>query len=104
MVVKAFREEVDLLLNEGVPEDELAAAIKGYLDYQQNLRANDPNIAYQLQANLRWDRTMEFTAKIEAAIAELTPEMVQDALQKHLLTGANCHFPCWGFCKHTSGE
>ena len=85
LVERAFREEVDLLLNEGVPEGELTAAIRGYLDYQQNLRANDPNVAYQLQANLRWDRTMEFTSKIEAAIAELTPEMVQDALRKHLL-------------------
>ena len=85
LVVRAFREEVDRLLNGGVSEDELAAAIKGYLDYQQNLRANDSNVAYQLQANLRWDRTMAFTAEIEAAIAELTPEMVQDAMKRHLL-------------------
>lgn len=85
LVVKAFREEVELLLNEGISEEELAAAIKGYLDYQQNLRADDPNIAYQLQSNLRWGRTMAFTEKIEAAIAELTPAMVQDAMQRHLL-------------------
>ncbi len=85
LVVKAFREEVRLLLNEGVTEEELAGAINGYLDYQQNLRANDPNVAYQLQANMRWDRTMETTEKIEKAIAELTPDMVQHALRRHLV-------------------
>lgn len=85
LVVRAFREEVDRLLNDGVTNEELAAAIKGYLDYQQNLRANDSNVAYQLQANLRWGRTMEFTEKIEAAISDLTPEMVQDAMKRHLL-------------------
>ncbi len=85
LVVKAFREEVELLLSEGVSDEELAAAIRGYLDFQQNMRANDSNVAYQLQANMRWDRTMEFTAKIEEAIADLTPEMVQDALRRHLL-------------------
>lgn len=85
LVVKAFREEVEMLLNEGVAEEELAAAIRGYLDYQQNLRANDSNVAYQLQANMRWGRTMELTEKIEAAIAELTPDMVQDAMRRHLL-------------------
>ncbi len=85
LVVNAFREEVELLLNDGVSEEELAAAIKGYLDYQQNQRANDSMVAYQLQANLRWDRSMEFTEKIETAIAELTPEMVQAAMRRHLL-------------------
>ena len=85
LVVSAFQEEVDRLLNDGVSEEELAAAIKGYLDYQQNQRANDSNVAYQLQANLRWDRTMEFIETIEASIAELTPEMVQEAMRQHLL-------------------
>lgn len=100
LVVRAFREEVELLLNEGVTEDELAAAVKGYLDYQQNLRANDSNVAYQLQSNLRWDRTMEFTAKIEAAIAELTPEMVQDAMRRHLLPERVAIFRAGDFAKN----
>ena len=83
-VVNAFREEVERLLNEGVETEELEAAINGYLDSQQNQRANDQTVAYQLQANLRWARTMDFTAQIESAIAELTAADVQHALKEHL--------------------
>lgn len=104
LVVKAFREEVELLLNDGITEDELTAAIKGYLDYQQNLRANDTNVAYQLQANLRWNRTMDFTAKIEEAIAQLTPDMVQDALRRHLLPESIAIFRAGDFANNPAAQ
>ncbi|MYD43025.1 MAG: insulinase family protein [Gammaproteobacteria bacterium] len=84
-LVAAFREEIERLLNDGVEQEELAAAIKGYLDFQQNLRANDANVANQLAANLRFDRTMEFTAEIEAAMAELTADDVRAAMTRHLI-------------------
>ena len=85
LVVKAFKEEVTRLVEDGVPQEELSAAITGYLDYRQNLRANDNNVVGQLDANLRWGRTIQFTEEIESAMAQLTPEDVLQALQKHLI-------------------
>ena len=85
-VVAAFREEVDRLLADGIPAEEFEGAIRGYLDFRQNLRANDANVASQLQANLRWGRTMEFTHKIEQAIEKLTSDDVVNALRSHLAT------------------
>ena len=86
LVVNAFREEVEKLLHEGIAEEEFNAAVKGYLDYQQNLRANDSTIANQLQTNLRLDRTMAFTSKIEHAMRQLTADAVRDAMNRHLVS------------------
>ena len=85
LVVKAFREEIDLLLRDGIPDEEFVSAINGYLDFRQNLRANDSNVAAYLRSNLLYGRTMEFTEAIEEAIRNLSAEEVVDALKKHLI-------------------
>lgn len=84
LIVQAFQEEVALLLKDGIPQEELDAAVRGYLDLRQNLRANDRNVASILASNLRHGRTMTFIENIESNIAVLTPSMVQEALQQHL--------------------
>ena len=84
LVSSAFSEELNKLLDEGVTEEELKATVEGYLDRSRNLRNNDANVASQLQANLRWGRTMAFIENMENAIAELTPDQVRNALVKHL--------------------
>ncbi len=104
VVVNAFREEVAKLLNEGTPDDELEAAIRGYLDYRQNLRANDNFVAGQLQSNLQWDRTMVLTEKIEAAIAELTPDDVKRALNKHLVQDRIAIFRAGDFANNPTSQ
>lgn len=104
LVVTAFKEEVDRLLNEGIPEEELTAAIKGYLDFRQNLRANDSNVASQLNANLRWGRTMAFTEKIERAIEKLTAEDVVQALKTHLDAGRIAIFRAGDFANNATTD
>ena len=83
-VVAAFKEEMARALESGFTEEEVAAAKRGYLDSIQNARANDLTAASQLAKNLFLDRTMDFAARQEAAIAALTPEDILAALKRHI--------------------
>lgn len=83
-VKTAIREELDRLLAKGVTEAELTAAKQGYLQEQQVARADDARLAQTLAENLRADRTMEYHARLQATIENLTPEQVVDALKKHI--------------------
>ena len=83
-VVVAFKEEMVRALADGFTAEEVDAAKKGYLDTAQNARANDLSVAGALANNLYLDRTMDFIAEREAAIAALTPEVVHAALKRHI--------------------
>ena len=83
-VVAAFREEMARVLESGFTEEEVVAAKRGYLDSARNTRADDFAVARHLNRNLFLDRTMDFTARQEAAIAALTPEDILAALQRHI--------------------
>ena len=83
-VVAAFKEEVASALESGFTEDEVEAAKKGLLDSMQNGRSSDTAVAGILQSNLFLGRTMEFTAKREAAIAALTPDAILAAMRRHI--------------------
>ena len=83
-VVAAFKEEIARALDSGFTADEVEAAKRGYLDSAQNARANDLTVAGQLSGNLFLDRTMDFVAQQEAAIAALTPEYILAALKRHI--------------------
>ena len=104
VVVSAFREEVARLLADGTEDDEFKAAVNGYLDYRQNLRANDSFVANQLQSNLRWDRSMDFVAKIEDAMTKITPEDVVDALNRHLVQDHIAIFRAGDFANNLAVE
>ncbi len=81
-VVEAFNDEIRKMLETGFTAEEVEAAITGYLDRVQNQRSSDNTLARQLADNLFLDRTMEFTAEIEAAISNLTPEAVNEAMRR----------------------
>ena len=83
-VVAAFKEEMARALESGFTDEEVAEAKRGYLDSIQNARANDQTVARQLAKNLFLDRTMDFAARQEAAIAALTPEDILAALKRHI--------------------
>lgn len=83
-VVVAFKEEMARALAHGFTPEEVAAAQKGYLDTARNARANDLSVASTLGGNLYLDRTMDFIARQEAAIASLTPDDVHEALRRHI--------------------
>ena len=83
-VVVAFKEEMARALADGFTPEEVAAAQKGYLDTARNARTNDLSVASTLGGNLYLDRTMDFIARQEAAIASLTPNEVHEALKRHI--------------------
>jgi zinc protease len=83
-VKSAIREELDLLLKEGVTEDELAAAKSGYLQKQGVDRSNDASLARILAETLDAGRSMEYHAHLEAKITALTADQVQAALKKYV--------------------
>jgi len=80
----AALEELDKLLGEGIPADEVERAKSGYLkDYTRTL-SNDGFVVGQLQESLYVDRPLDFYIKRNEAIAALTPEQVNAAARKYL--------------------
>lgn len=79
-----IREELEKLLKEGVTEDEVQQAVRGYLDQRQTARSNDAALASQLEQTTRTGRSMLFTAEIEEKIRNLTPQQVNEAMRRHV--------------------
>jgi zinc protease len=82
--VTAFRDVIDEVLEEGFTADEMEAAKRGWLDSQQNGRANDGPVAGQLSSQLYLDRTYEFIAEQEAAVRALTIDDVNGAFRTYI--------------------
>ncbi|MCR6664246.1 MAG: insulinase family protein [Luteimonas sp.] len=83
-VEAAFREEIDTLLADGIPQAEFDEALDGMLKARRTSRANDGELVGTLASNLYLDRTMADAAKFEDDLRALTPEIVRAALQRHL--------------------
>jgi zinc protease len=81
---KAVQEELARLLQDGVTQDELDQARKGYLQSQKVSRSGDAALAGILSGLRHADRTMAYEAVMEKKIGALTPATVQAALQKHI--------------------
>lgn len=81
---KAYREEVDKLLKDGITADELKAAKIGYLQSQQVQRSDDSYLTRQLNIDLYLKRTMSWHADQEKQIADLTVDQVNAALRKYV--------------------
>ena len=79
-----IREEVDRWLADGVTEAEVEAAKTSYLQKQRVNRADDAGLAGDLADQLYNDRTMAFTADVEARVAALTAAEVNAALREHV--------------------
>jgi zinc protease len=80
----AIREEIDLLLAEGVSAEELAAAQRGYLERKTVERSDDKQLASILADTLHLDRDMSFHAAREQRIREITADEVLNALKTWL--------------------
>ena len=83
-VVTGVDEEVNRLLRDGVMPEELEKAKKGYVQQLQVQRTNDMMLASMISENLFVGRTMQFQADLESKIKELTPELVNTAMRKHI--------------------
>jgi zinc protease len=84
-VQTAIREEIDRLLADGIPAEELTQAKSGYLQRQTVSRTNDSQLVSQLTESLEAGRTMAYHADLEARIAELSDDQIVRALRKHLV-------------------
>lgn len=80
----AFIEELEKVLAEGFTEEELAEAVKGWLEGQQLNRAQDSSLSAQLSSNLYFDRTFQFAGELEEKVRALTVDEVNAAIRRHL--------------------
>jgi zinc protease len=83
-VEAAFQEELARALKDGFTADEVEKAKKTWLDERAQARTEDASIANLLVARERWGRTMDWDAKLEAAVAALTPQQVNEAFRRHV--------------------
>jgi zinc protease len=79
-----FKEELNKVIKDGFTQDELDKAKRTWLDEQAVRRADEANIGRQLQSLQRWDRTMEWQAKLEALVSALTLDQINAAFRKYL--------------------
>ena len=82
-VEAAFREELALLLKDGVSAAELKDAIDGMLKARERSRGEDASLLATLGSNAYLNRKMAWSAELEARLAALTPAVVNAALRKH---------------------
>ena len=79
-----FNEELARALKDGFTADEVAKAKKTWLDERSVQRTEEGSVAGLLQSRERWGRTLMWDAKLEAAVAALTPQQVNDAFKRHV--------------------
>jgi len=83
-LAKDVQEELERLLRDGVTQQELDDARKGYLQSVKVGRASDAALAGMLSTLRHEGRTMAYEAEREKKINALTTRDVQAALQKHV--------------------
>jgi zinc protease len=79
-----FNEELALALKDGFTGDEVEKAKKTWLDQRSQARTEDASIANTLMSRERWGRTLVWDAKLEAAVAALTADQVNQAFKRHV--------------------
>ena len=79
-----FNEELALALKDGFTADEVEKAKKTWLDERAVQRSEEGSIATLLISREYWGRTMQWDARLEAAVAALTPQQVNDAFKHHV--------------------
>ena len=80
----AFKDEMDRALKDGFTPDEIDTAKSGYLQSRQNSRAEDGSLCRRLDDYLFLDRTLNWDAKLEKSIQDLTPDEILAAMRRHL--------------------
>ncbi len=84
-LVRVINEEVRKLVKDGVTEKELKDNIQGYLQNQRLGRSLDRELTHILANNLFTGRSMEYYEKLEAEVAHLTVDEVNDAISETIL-------------------
>ena len=74
----------DLLLKEGVTDDELEAAMQGLLQGEQVDRSEGGKLAAMIEESLDANRTLKYQADLEERVMKTTPDDVVKACRKYL--------------------
>jgi len=87
-VEQAFREELERALATGFTDKEIAEAKSGWLQGQEQSRAQDRELTGRLAGNEEAGRTMAFQAALDRKVAALTNDQILSALKKFLAPGS----------------
>jgi len=88
----AIKEELALLLKDGITETELSDAKQALAQNHVLRRAQDPSLASSLRSHLFLGRNMAFDAAFEQKIAALSVAEVNAALRKYIKPDALAHY------------
>jgi zinc protease len=80
----AIREEIDRLLKEGIPPEELEKARQGILQTRERQRSDESFIISRLQRSIRVGQTLAFDAEFDTKLAALKSADIAAALNKHI--------------------
>ena len=103
-VESSFRDEVTKTLQGGFTAEEIAAAKSGWLQSRQVSRGQDNELTRELASHAYWGRTMQWNAKLEDAVKNLTPDQVNSTLRKYLNLGQISIFKAGDFAKAKASE
>jgi zinc protease len=83
-LVQVIREELELLLKDGITASELEKAKLGFLQSEQLERTQDSTLATVIAGTLFAGRTMDYYTQLESQISQLDIESVNAALRKYI--------------------
>ena len=95
----AVSEEVDRVLRDGFSADEVADAKRALLQRRMLARSQDATVAGALVEQAYLGRTFANSARVDTAIAALTPEQVNAVLRKYVKADAFAAFFAGDFAK-----
>jgi zinc protease len=79
-----FNDELARALKDGFTADEVEKAKKIWQDQRSQERTEESSIAYLLGNRERWGRSLLWDAKLDAAVAAVTVQQVNDAFKRHV--------------------
>ena len=81
-----FKEEIARFIKDGITEEELKNAVKGWIQGQTVSRAKDNEISSLINNNIYYKRDMNFQKNIEEKLSKLTVEDVNRVITKYFKT------------------
>ncbi|PQJ82829.1 M16 family metallopeptidase [Polaribacter glomeratus] len=87
-----FKEEIALFMKDGITQDELDTAIKGWVQAENVSRAKDDELLNVINDNIFYNRDLNFQKNIENNVKKLTVEDVNKVIKKYFKTIDNWSF------------
>jgi zinc protease len=78
-----FKEEIARFIKDGITQDELDSAIKGWVQAENVSRAKDGELSGVVNDNIYYKRDLNFQKNIEENVKKLTVEQVNKVIKKY---------------------